>query len=66
MRSGPRSRLENCAVLTAGRPPSERSMEFREWPAVGRHATADEFSPAGVPGALRGILFARVASRHSG
>jgi hypothetical protein len=52
MRSGPRSRLENCAVLTADRPATERSLEFREWPAVARHATSDEFSPAGVPEAL--------------
>jgi hypothetical protein len=52
MRSGPRSRLENCAVLTAARPPSERSMEFREWPAAARHAIPEEFSPASVPEAL--------------
>ncbi len=52
MRSGPRSRLENCAALTAARPPGERSMEFREWPAAARHATLDEFSPTIVPEAL--------------
>jgi hypothetical protein len=52
MRSGPRSRLENCPVLTAARPATGRSLEFREWPAVARHATSDEFSPAGVPEAL--------------
>jgi hypothetical protein len=52
MRSSSRSRLENCASLTAGRPASGRSMQFREWPAVARRATPDEFSPASVPEAL--------------
>jgi hypothetical protein len=52
VRSSPRSPLENCAALTVGRPASGRSMEFREWSAVARHATQDEFSTAGVPEAF--------------
>jgi hypothetical protein len=49
MRSSSRSRLENCAGLMAVRPPSRRSMEFREWQAVAWHATPDEFSPTSFP-----------------
>jgi hypothetical protein len=52
MRTGPRSRLGNCAVLAAARPATESSLESREWPTVARHATSDEFSPPGVPEAL--------------